>query len=223
MKVLSAGAVQPGLTKVREAFRKVDDRDLSIDFATAPAIAKRIDAGELVDIVVTPVDLLDALAARARILTNRIPLGSIGVAVMVRTGTELPTIADILEFKRSLLTAHRIVYNQASTGIYLGRLFENLGIAAALETKTIRYPDFSAVREHIRNGYGNEIGFGATTVIIENADKGVTFVGPLPAEIQNYTTYAAALTANARNGAEAFLDYLATAAAKSILKSAGIE
>ena len=177
MKVLSAGAVQPGLTKVCEAFRNIDDREVRVDFATAPAIAKRIAAGEPVDIVVAPMDLLEALATTAQLSTHRIPLGSIGVGIMVRAGATLPKIADVPEFKRSLLIAHRIVYNQASTGIYLDRLFERLGVAAALEAKTIRYPDFSAVRDHIRNGDGNEIGFGATTVIIESSGKGVQFVG----------------------------------------------
>jgi len=223
MKILSAGAVQPGLTKVREAFRQVDDRNVSIDFATAPAIAKRIAASEPVDIVVAPTDLLEALATTAQVSTNRTLLGSIGVGVMMRTGATLPKIADVEEFKRSLLTAHRIVYNQASTGIYLDRLFQRLGVAVALESKTIRYPDFSAVLDHVRNGNGNEIGFGATTVIIESSDNGVQFVGALPAEIQNTTAYAAALTPTAGDDAAAFLDYLATPVARSILRSAGIE
>jgi molybdate transport system substrate-binding protein len=223
MKVLSAGAVQPGLTRVREAFRNIDDRDVSIDFATAPAIAKRIAAGEPIDMVVAPTDLLDALTTKAQVSTKRIALGSIGVGVLVRAGAALPNIADVPAFKRSLLAAHRIVYNQASTGIYLDRLFQRLGVAAALEAKTIRYPDFSAVRDHVRNGDGNEIAFGATTVIIESSDKGAQFVGALPDEIQNRTTYAAALTPKVGADAAAFLQYLATPAAKSILRSAGIE
>ena len=64
------------------------------------------------------------------------------------------------------------------------------------------------MRDHIAKGHGNEIGFGATTVIIENAGKGVQFAGPLPAAIQNYTAYAAAsnlqMPATTR---PAFLDY----------------
>jgi molybdate transport system substrate-binding protein len=223
MKVLSAGAVQPGLVKVREAFQKINDREVRIDFATTPAIARRIAAGEQFDIVIAPADLLKALSTTAQISTMPFPIGAIGVGVMVRAGAIPPNIADVVEFKRSVSVADRIVYNQASTGIYLGKLFQYLGVSAAVEPKTVRYPDFSNVRNHIAHGYGNEIGFGATTVIFETADKGVTFVGALPAEIQNYTSYAAALTANAGNGAAALLDYLATPTAKSILKSAGIE
>ena len=116
---------------------------------------------------------------------------------MVRTGATLPKIADVEEFKRSLLIAHRIVYNQASTGIYLDRLFQRLGVAVELESKTIRYPDFTAVLDHVRNGNGNEIGFGATTVIIESSEQRRAIRRRAAAEMQNTTAYAAALTPTA--------------------------
>lgn len=85
-----------------------------------------------------------------------------------------------------------MVYNQASTGIYLEKLFDRLGIGEQVKAKTTRYPDAAAVLGHISKGKTNEIGLGATTVIFEAESKGLKFVGPLPAEIQNYTTYAAA-------------------------------
>lgn len=224
LKVLCAGAVQLGLTRLAEAFRLDNKGSVELDFATAPAIAKRIAAGHPTDVVVAPPDLLETLTTTSPLSSRTVLLGRIGVGVMVRAGALLPGIANIAEFKRSLHIAEQIIYNQASTGIYLDGLFQRLGIATMLEAKTTRYPDFAAVRNHVSNGHGNEIGFGATTVIIESADKGVTFVGPLPVEIQNYTTYAAALTSNGGDGAAAaFLEYLATPAAKSILRSAGIE
>jgi molybdate transport system substrate-binding protein len=81
------------------------------------------------------------------------------------------------------------------------------------------------VLAHIVKGRGNEIGLGATPVIIENAGEGVKFIGPLPAEIQNYTTYAAAVVAHAAadDGARALVNYLAGSPAKAILAAAGIE
>jgi ABC-type molybdate transport system substrate-binding protein len=45
LKVLSAGAVQPGLSRIAEAFRLQGKARVEIDFATAPAIAKRVGAG----------------------------------------------------------------------------------------------------------------------------------------------------------------------------------
>ena len=76
----------------------------------------------------------------------------------------------------------------------------------------------------MRRGKGRKIGFGATTVIIENSGKGVRFAGPLPAEIQNYTAYFAALTlrGNGREAAHKFIRFLTSPAAKAMFAEAGI-
>ncbi len=223
INILSAGAVSPGLVKVIEAFRRETGEDVKVTFATAPELRKRLGSGESADVVIAPPDLLDELAKLETVAAERIIVGRIGVGVMVRDGAPVPRIATIDEFEQSLLSAESIVYNQASTGVYLESLFEQLGIAASVKAKTKRYPDFAAVRHHISQGHGNEIGFGATTVIIENVNKGVRFIGPLPAEIQNYTTYTAALTANAGYAARALLRYFATPPAKANFTAAGIE
>lgn len=224
IKLLSAGAVQPGLVRIIEAFRNQTGGEVRTSFATAPAVRKRIAEGETVDVLVAPPELLDDLGKAGKLsAVEWVIIGRIGVGAMVKSMTPIPKLATVAEFKQSLLDAAAIVYNQASTGIYLDSLFQRLGIAAVLEAKITRYPDFAAVRDHIGSGDGNHIGFGATTVIIENAGKGIAFAGALPAEIQNTTTYAAAPTANACDNAANFLSYLATPAARAILRSVGID
>jgi molybdate transport system substrate-binding protein len=223
IKILSAGAVQPGLSKVIEAFRRETGDQVTVNFGTAPALAKRIAGGEIIDVVIAPPDLLDELAKSGSTAAERVIVGRIGVGVMVRDGAPIPKIATAEDFKQSLLNSQSIVFNQASTGLYIESLFKRLGIAAETEAKITRYADFAAVRDHVSNGQGSEIAFSATTVIIENASKGLRFVGPLPAELQNYTTYTAALTANAGDAARALLRYFATPVAKAIFTAAGIE
>ena len=224
IQILSAGAVQPGLSKVIEAFRRESGDEVVVSFATAPVITKRIAAGERFDIAITPQQVIETLAVQKRIDTNDgVTLGRIGVGVMIRTGAPLPNIATVEALKAALIGADSLVFNQASTGLYLENLFDQLGIVAQVKNKTSRYPDFSAVLTHVSGGQGNEIGFGATTVIIENASKGVRFVGPLPATIQNYTVYTATLTANANDAARALLRYFATPLARAIFTAAGIQ
>ena len=224
IKILSAGAVKPGLVPALAAFQRDGGCDVAIDFATAPAIRQRLSGGQAPDVVIAPPDVLDELGRTGEGAADRVTLGRIGVGVMVRSGAPVPKIASVDEFIQALLHADSIVYNQASTGIYLEKLFDRLGVAAQLESKTKRSVDFAAVLDHVRQSGGNEIGFGATTVIIENAGMGAHFVGPLPAEIQNYTRYAAALTArgSAVDGARALLEYFTTPAASKILTAAGI-
>ena len=222
MKILSAGAVAPGLTKVIDAFQRQTGAEIMLDFATAPQIRRKLADDEYADVVIAPAALLDQLVAAGTLTERRIPLGRIGVGILVRVDAPVPRIADAGDLTQALLRADRIIYNQASTGSYLDGLFPRLGVAAEVAAKIIRYPDFAAVRDHIANGCGSEIGFGATTVIIENAGKGVQCAGPLPAAIQNFTAYAAASHLNAGDEAACFLDHLATPAMRSLLQSTGI-
>lgn len=226
IKVLSAGAVQPGMVKVIDSFRRETGHEVKISFATAPAILKSLSDANVVDVVIAPPTVLDEWVKTGKAASsNRVTVGRIGVGVMVRDGAPLPKIGTVDDFKESLLSAEAIVYNQASTGIYLETLFERLGIAPSLENKTTRYPDAAAVLSHVGKGSGNEIGLGAVTVIIEGASKGLKFVGPLPAEIQNYTTYTATVVADsvAPDTAQDFVRYLTSPASRKAFAAAGIE
>ena len=225
ISVLSAGAVQPGMVKVIDAFRHETGHEVKIAFATAPAILKRVD-GETPDVVIAPPAVLDELCKVGKATpTDHVTIGRIGVGLMVRDGVPLPMIGTIEEFNQSLLTAKSVVYNQASTGIYLEKLFERLGIAEQLKTKTVRYPDAAAVLDHIGKGKGGEIGLGATTVIIEGESKGLKFVGPLPPEIQNYTIYAAIVVnaGSASEPAREFIRFLTGPVAQKVFATAGIQ
>jgi molybdate transport system substrate-binding protein len=226
ISVLSAGAVQPGIVKVIEAFRNASPHRVKITFATAPVILKRIGAPDGLDVVIAPPAVLDEWVNAAKAPPgDRVTIGRIGVGVMVRDGKPQPKIATVDEFKQALLSAESVVYNQASTGIYLEKLFERLGIAEHLKTKTVRYPDAAAVLEHIGKGKGGEIGLGATTVIIEGESKGLKFVGSLPPEIQNYTIYAATAvnTGAASEPAREFIRFLTGPVAQKVFASAGIQ
>jgi molybdate transport system substrate-binding protein len=226
INVFSAGAVQPGIVKVIEAFRNASPHHVKITFATAPIILKRIGAPDGLDVVIAPPAVLDEWAKAVKTTAaDRVTIGRIGVGVMVRESAPLPRIASVDDFKQALLSAESVVYNQASTGIYLEKLFERLGIAEQLKPKTVRYPDAAAVLDHIAKGNGAEIGLGATTVIIEGVNKGLKFVGPLPPEIQNYTTYAAAVVnaGSASDAAREFVRFLTGPVAQKVFASAGIQ
>jgi molybdate transport system substrate-binding protein len=223
LRILSAGAVKPGLLKVVDAFEGDMANDVRLSFATAPAIFERIRDGASFDIVIAPPNVLDELiGARDGRPGERVPLGRIGVGAMVEGGAKLPAINSVAQFTDTLHGAETLIYNQASTGIYLDALFARLGIAEKLASKTIRYPDFAAVLRHVRNAHDRALGLGATTVIAES--DGVKFAGPLPEEIQNYTHYESMVLpgAESNNAAEEFMRYLTLPKVKQQLAAAGI-
>jgi molybdate transport system substrate-binding protein len=102
---------------------------------------------------------------------------------------------------------------------------EKLGLADEIKAKTVRHHDALEQFTHLLNGQGREIGFGGLTEIARWRDKGLKLVGPLPADVQNYTVYTAALAAEPVNpdGARAFLKFLASPAAKAILAAQGVD
>src|SRR5215472_16063937 len=96
IRVLSAGAVEPGIVKVIDVFRRKTGHDVKINFATAPAITKRAGAGETVDIVIAPPAVLDewvkaGKAAQAEPSTT----ARMGVGLRVRPGAPLQKMAIV--------------------------------------------------------------------------------------------------------------------------------
>jgi molybdate transport system substrate-binding protein len=196
---------------------------VKITFNTAPAIRKRIGAGEIFDVVIAPPAALDEFTGK--ISADRVALGRVGLGVAVRPGADVPDISSTGALKRSVLAADSIVFNRASTGIYLENLFKKMGVYDQILSKTTRYPDAGAVMEHLLKGKGKEIGFGPITEILLHRDKGLKLVGPLPADVQNYTSYSAApMTASANAElARAFVRWLGGPESKALFAAAGVD
>ena len=76
--------------------------------------------------------------------------------------------------------------------------------------------------EHVIKGKGKELGFSPVTEILLYRGKGLQLVGRLPADIQNFTSYAAE-PASKSEASLAFVRFLGTPAAKAIFVAAGIE
>ena len=223
--VLSAGAVEPGLRAAASAFEKQTGHSVKITFNTAPQIRKRIESGERFDVVIAPPAAMDAFAKDGRVGEERVSLGRVGMGVAVRPGAPVPDISSAEALRRAVLEAESLVFNRASTGLYFEGLLKKMGVYEQIESKTTRYPDAAAVMEHVLKGRGREIGFAPTTEILQYREKGLRLVGPLPAEVQNYTSYAAALASSSSSGEPArnFVRYLGTASGKALFVAAGIE
>ena len=223
--VLSSGAVEPGMKAAAMAFEKETRHTVKIAYNTAPQIAKRVAAGDSFDLVIAPPGAIKEFAQAGKVDGGGVDLGRVGSGVAVRPGAPVPDISSADAIKRAVLEADSIVFNRASTGLYIENLFRKMGLYEQIESKTTRYPDAGAVMEHVAKGKGREIAFGPITEILLFKDKGVHLVGPLPAEIQNYTSYVAVpMTAGTnKDAAQVFMRFLGGPAAKTLFVAAGIE
>ncbi len=226
VSILSAGAVEPGVHAFAQQVKRDLGYDLKIQFNTAPQIAKRLAEGEIYDILISPPGVIDQGIKEGKLVAgNRTPVGRVGAGIIVRNTVPTPDVTTVDAMKQTLLKADSVVYNSASTGLYLDKLFAKLELLEKIKSKTTRYPNGASVMEHVINGKGNEIGFGAITEIMLYTSKGLKFVGPLPAEVQNFTSYDAALMQGAisADAARDVLRLLATPSAKASFTAAGIE
>jgi len=224
LAVLSAGAIEPGLKAAVGAFEKQTGHHVNLTFNTAPELRKRMDGNEAFDVVIAPRAAIGEFAAANKLAETRAIVGRVGMGVAVREGALVPDISSAEALKQSVLTADGLVFNRASTGMYFEGLLKKMALYPQVEAKTTRYPDGAAVMEHIIQGKGSEIGFGAVTEILLYKDKGLRFVGPVPAEVQNYTTYAAAplVVGQQQDAAQAFVSFLAGPVGKPLFEAAGI-
>jgi molybdate transport system substrate-binding protein len=223
--VLSGGAIEPGLHSAAAAFEKQTGHHVKITFNTTPQIVKRIAGGDKFDVVIAPLQNVDGFLKEGKVEGDRMNVGRVGLGVAVRPGAPTPDISIVDGLKRSILEADSLVFNRASTGIYFENLLKKWGVYDQVESKTTRYADGASVMEHALKGKGREIAFGPITEILLYKDKGLRFVGPLPAEAQNYTSYIAAPMSGGSNTelARTFVQSLGSPAGKKLFVAAGIE
>ena len=223
--VLSAGAVEPGLRAAAAAFEKQTGHVVKISFANAPQVRARVAGGEMCDVVIVPPAILDELAQAGKVEKERVTLGRVGMGVAVRAGAPTPDISTEESLKRSVLAADTVLFTRGSSGVYFESLLKKMGVYEQVEGRITRYDDGASVFERVLKGKGNEVSFGQMTEIRLHRDEGLRLVGPLPAPVQNYTTYAGAAMM-ARSNAEtarAFVRHLASPAGKALFAAAGIE
>src|SRR6266566_9891910 len=79
IRVLSAGAVEPGLRAAAAAFGKQSGHGVNITFNTAPEIRKRIAGGDAFDVVIAPPAALDEFAGTGKLTVERVALGRVGL------------------------------------------------------------------------------------------------------------------------------------------------
>jgi molybdate transport system substrate-binding protein len=223
LKVLTTGAMKPVLVEVAPGFQQDSKQTVSLDNDTAGALVKRIQGGAAFDVVVLTPAGIDELAKAGKVSTG-VDLARVGIGVMVKAGAPRPDISTVDALKRTLLAAKSVAYidpaSGGSSGIYLARLWERLGIADALKPKA-KLKQGGAVADLIVSGDA-EIGFQQASEII--ASPGVTLIGQLPEEIQNYTVYSGAIgtAAHSPSAAAAFIAWLRRPAMAPILQAKGL-
>jgi molybdate transport system substrate-binding protein len=227
IRVISGGAFQQVLAALVAQYEKESGNKVGVTYRTVGQHLKLIGSGsETFDVAVLTPAAIDDLAKEGKVVPgSRADLAKTGVGVAVKAGGPLPDISTVDAFRRMLLAAKSVAYIDpaagGSSGIYVAKLLERLGIAKAVNAKAVLVQG-GAVADHIADGEA-EIGIHQISEILPV--KGVTLVGPLPAEIQNYTVYSAgvATAAKHRDAASGLVKFLSGPHAVPIIQSKGMQ
>jgi molybdate transport system substrate-binding protein len=227
LKVVSGGAFKQVLNALAAQYQKESGNRLDITYQTVGQhLALIRDGKEEFDVAVLTPDAIDGLAKDGKILPGtRTDLAQVGVGVVVKAGAPQPDISTVDAFKRALLAAKSVAYIDpkagGSSGIYVEGLLVKLGIADQVNAKAVLVHG-GAVADHIADGEA-EIGVHQISEILPV--EGVTLVGPLPADIQNFTTYSAGVGTAAKDdgAARALIKFLSGPHALPIIKAKGMD
>ncbi len=227
LKVISGGAFKQVLNALAAQYEKETGNKLDLSYRTVGQHLTLIkDGKEAFDVAVLTPEAIGGLAKDGKVVVgSRADLAKVGVGVVVKAGAALPDISTVEAFKRTLLAAKSVAYIDpaagGSSGIYVAKLLERLGIAKQVNAKA-KLIHGGAVADHIAGGEA-EIGIHQISEILDV--PGVVLVGPLPDEIQNFTVYSAGLGVTAKDSgtASGLIKFLTGQHAVPIIKSKGME
>ena len=221
IRVLSAAAFRPVLDSFLPPFETRSGNTVIVVTDTAGGVAARVARGEAFDLaILTPATVAEPQRDGKLILVT--PIASVGLGVAVKEGAPKPDISTPAAFKATLLAAKSVAMVDPSSGgtsgIYLAKMFEQMGIAAEMKPKLVLAKGGLSA-EPVAEGQA-ALALGQASELL--AVKGVTMVGPLPGGLQSRTVYVAGMNPKAAEAPLILLAALAGPEAAAILKEKGM-
>jgi molybdate transport system substrate-binding protein len=222
IKVLAYGAVTNPARELASAFTKETGDTVTFTFGSPGPVNARLDAGEAFDLVIAATEGAKAREALWKPGTRR-PLVRVGIGVAVRDGVTVD-LSTVDSTRKALVSARSLTLSDPRTGGGLSgpnalKVLANLGIADQVKDRLKPATDG---QERIASG---EIEMGLYNVSEIPRAKGVVLAGPVPAAVQVYIVYDAAVPVTNANpdAALAFMRYLGRDAARGVWSQGGLE
>jgi molybdate transport system substrate-binding protein len=218
--LLIAGAAKTAFEQLLPALTARLGAEPHVAYDTVGALRDRVLAGEKPAAVLVSEPALATL--RSRGLTGReVALGRTGVGLALRQGAPRRPIGTVEQLREALLAAESIAWADpargATAGIHFTRLLDTLGIRAAMEAKA-RVVPFGVDGVTACAAGEVELAVSQATEIVGRA--GVDYLGPLPDEVQLWTSYGIAAVEDGP-AAEATLAAFASPEGRAALAAIG--
>ena len=225
IKVLCANGMRAVLSELQPQFERTTGHTMTASFGEAGDLRKRIQEGEIVDVIVLPRVVLDQLLTQGKVIPGTaIDLGQTGMGLGVPADAPKPDIGSAEGLKRALLAAKSIAITDPATGgvsgVHIAEVFQRLGISEDLKPKL-----------KLNRGGPNAVfvARGEADMAIQLAHEiravpGVDFIA-LPVEFQRTFVFSAgpALYANESAPAKALLQFLAGQEGMIVIRAKGMD
>lgn len=220
---ISSMATRQLLAELTQAYAERSGQTVTIESVGGVDAAKRVQAGEVFDLVILASDAMAKLMAAGHLRADSLTaLVHSGVAVAVPAGSPMPDIGSEDAVRQAVLAAPTLCYSTGPSGVALAKLFERWGIAEQIQPCIVTAPPGVPVGSLVAKGEV-ALGFQQLSELIHV--PGISIVGPLPGAIQITTTFSAAMTTGCTRPAEvqALLDFMASPEAAEAKQRQGME
>jgi molybdate transport system substrate-binding protein len=226
LKVLVGGAYDQVFQVLAPDFEKQTGYTVKSEKGPAGTLKKRVESGEAFDVAIITPAVMESLIKDGKLMAQSYAkVATVGVGVGVKEGAAKPDISSVDALKRALVAAKAVAYTDpatgATSGTYVDNLLVRLGIADQVRPKA-KLKAGGHAADFVASGEADIVVQQASEII---PVKGVVLVGPLPAEIQSTTTYAAAVSSQStqKQAAQSLIKALTSPAAVPVLKARGMD
>jgi molybdate transport system substrate-binding protein len=223
LKVISSMATRELLAEMVSLYERQSGQSIISEAAGGVDVAKRVHAGESVDVVVLAGNAIDKLIADNKVLADsRVDLVRSGIAVAIKQGSAAPDIQSEDAVKNAVTRARTLGYSTGPSGVYLEKMFERWGILEAIRPRIVVPPPGVPVASLVAGG-SVELGFQQLSELMNV--PGVRVVGPLPPAIQSMTTFSGGIAAACgyTAAARSLLDFMASPGLSELKRRQGME
>jgi molybdate transport system substrate-binding protein len=224
LRVFSTNGVKAAMVALQAQTERAAGRPLTIEYGSSAALKRKIEAGEAFDVaILTPETTADLVKAGKIAAGSATEVAHTGIGFGIRAGAPKADIGTPEAVKQMLLKAKSIaIVKEGASRATVDRMFERLGIAAAVASKTTLESGTEKAGESVARGR-------AEVEIIPLSEiplvQGVEILGPLPGDLQNTLRFQASVGANAKDaaGARKVIQFLTSPGVAPTYKAKGLE